>query len=143
MKQGTTLQGVFKRTKGELQIRKAYVIAFTFLLIACLLTLYMNRRMVHQSGRVEHSNLVVRKLETMLSKIKDGEGGVRGYLISGDRDFLEPYHGSYEAADSIYEELKELVADNPSQQALLDPLQQWMDERARISRFNIAEFESH
>jgi PAS domain S-box-containing protein len=39
----------------------------------------------------EHVNVVISNAENLLSMLKDAESGQRGYLLTGDDSFLEPY----------------------------------------------------
>jgi PAS domain S-box-containing protein len=43
------------------------------------------------SEAVEHINLVISNADNLLSSLKDAETGERGYLLTGDETFLEPY----------------------------------------------------
>jgi len=53
----------------------------------------------------KHASLVVLHAEELLSELKDAETGQRGYLLTGDKAFLEPY---LVVRDSISGHLKEL-----------------------------------
>jgi PAS domain S-box-containing protein len=68
------------------------------------------------SDLVAHSNLVIKKLEFGISTMKDAETGQRGYLLTGDKVFLEPYHGSYQMAVKTINDFEQLTKDNPRQQ---------------------------
>jgi CHASE3 domain sensor protein len=52
----------------------------------------------------------------------DQETGVRGYLISGEEKFLEPYHMGSNAYTAAIQKLKERTLDNPAQQSRVDEL---------------------
>jgi signal transduction histidine kinase len=132
---------MFTRTKGERKIRNGFAIAFSLLLVACIITLYMNKRMERHARQVENTNQVIYNLEKMLSRIKDGETGTRGYLITGDPDFLKPYHGSYQSADSILKEVQAFTKGNPMEQRWLNELEVELSNGKNISGLNIQEFE--
>ncbi|MGZ3945473.1 MAG: ATP-binding protein [Mucilaginibacter sp.] len=68
------------------------------------------------SDLVDHSKIVVRSLESALSIMKDAETGQRGYLLTNNEVFLEPYNGSYKRAINTIEEFQRLTRDNPQQQ---------------------------
>ena len=76
-----------------------------------------------------------------LHKAKDAmvaqETGVRGYLITGDEKFLEPYHRGGNAYTAAIQKMKDLTSDNPAQQSRLDEL----SELAKKWRSGIAERE--
>lgn len=72
--------------------------------------------------RVDHTNQVIAEANQLLRLLVDGETGVRGYLITGDPAFLEPYHAEEADAGREFQELVELVSDNPAQVARLEAL---------------------
>jgi PAS domain S-box-containing protein len=53
----------------------------------------------------KHTFIVINKADDLLSALKDAETGQRGYLLTGDEAFLQPY---VEVRDSISGQLKEL-----------------------------------
>ena len=121
-----------KRTKGDIRIRRGYGIAFFLLLFGYIVTFYANRQLLNQSAKIEHSNKVIASLEIMLSKLKDAEIGVRGYIITKNMDFLLPYYGSTKTADSLYQVIHQLVTDNPEQQEHLATLKSTIDTRTLL-----------
>ena len=64
---------------------------------------------------VEHTYIVLQKLESVTSILKDGETGQRGYLLTGEKRYLEPYLPALVAAREELKELRELTSDNPNQ----------------------------
>ncbi len=75
------------------------------------------------SGLVAHTYLVLDGITNLVSVVKDAETAQRGYVITGDEAFLEPYQGSDAAAATALRELRSLTADNPSQQARIDQVE--------------------
>ena len=118
-----------KRTKGDIRIRRGYGIAFFLLLFGYFVTFYANRQLLNQSAKVEHSYKVIFNLELMLSKLKDAETGIRGYIITKNEDFLSHYYGSTVTADSLYQMINQLKADNQEQQERLIGLKSTIDRR--------------
>ncbi len=68
---------------------------------------------------VNHTHEVIDTTERLLSVMKDAETGQRGYLLTGNTSYLEPYHNALIVATEELSRLKELTSDNPSQQKLL------------------------
>src|SRR4051812_46756469 len=52
--------------------------------------------------------------EMLLSTIKDAESGQRGYLLTGRKRYLLPYHQATESASARLDELQSLVRGDPS-----------------------------
>jgi diguanylate cyclase (GGDEF)-like protein/PAS domain S-box-containing protein len=72
-------------------------------------------------------------LEGLLSNIKDVEGGQRGYVITGQEDYLAPYHLAVDAVDKQLLALKTLIADNPRQQARFKRVSPLVARKLRFS----------
>ena len=71
-----------------------------------------------------HTEEVLRATRATAAAMVDQETGVRGYLISGDRSFLEPFTAGSTAYEAELARLRRLTADNPAQQRRLDSLEQ-------------------
>lgn len=69
-----------------------------------------------------HSYKIQIKLEQLLSCLKDAETGQRGYIISKDTVFLQPYNSARQQVNERYLQLKSLIVNNPKQQNNLDSL---------------------
>ncbi|HEY2854067.1 MAG TPA: CHASE3 domain-containing protein [Gemmatimonadaceae bacterium] len=82
---------------------------------------------------VDHTNSVLRNLDGLLGSIVDAETGQRGYIITGDSSYLDPYHDGRVAADSYVVNLRQLIADR-DQRARLDSLETL--EQARIAELD-------
>jgi signal transduction histidine kinase len=72
---------------------------------------------------VDHTNAVIRHLDGVLAALADAETGQRGYIITGDSAYLEPYHGGRAMADAHLAALRGLVASDTQQLRRVDSLQ--------------------
>jgi len=66
---------------------------------------------------VSHTNEVLARLETVLSTLKDAETGQRGYLLTGEVSYLEPYREAVDRLPGQTIALRQLTLDNPAQTA--------------------------
>ena len=66
-------------------------------------------------ANVERPANVQRTLTLLLSTLQDAETGQRGYLLTGDPSYLDPYDDARTRSDSLLGELDSLVAWNPLQ----------------------------
>ena len=57
----------------------------------------------------------------------DMETGMRGYLLAGKEEFLDPYKSGMKAFESRVKDLKATVSDNPQQMELLDEIKSNID----------------
>jgi len=73
---------------------------------------------------IRHSSVVFRSLEVVLSTIKDAETGHRGYQLTHDTLYLQPYYTSVKSLPLQLRALEKLVADNKAQSGQVDTLRQ-------------------
>jgi methyl-accepting chemotaxis protein len=72
---------------------------------------------------VDHTHQVIAAANSILASAVDMETGMRGYLLAGRDDFLDPYtQGGARFTEQIAE-LQKTVSDNPAQVALLGEIQ--------------------
>ncbi|HEV7489067.1 MAG TPA: CHASE3 domain-containing protein [Thermoanaerobaculia bacterium] len=89
---------------------------------------------------VQHSYEVMATVNQAEKLLIDQETGLRGYLLSSDRRFLQPYESGQAGFAKSLEQLSRLTGDNPSQgrriAATRETYRQWLAyaeaERARI-----------
>jgi PAS domain S-box-containing protein len=73
----------------------------------------------------EHTYEVLNSLDNAIGGLTDAETGQRGYLLTGEEAYLEPYRGAIKNIHQMIGELKSLTSDNPNQQKhiqILEPL---------------------
>jgi PAS domain S-box-containing protein len=85
-----------------------------------------------QAGGLTHTHEVILGLEQVLSLLKDAETGQRGYLITGDPRYLEPYHAAVKTIGAQVDTVGRLTVDNPRQQASLHALRERAATRMSI-----------
>jgi PAS domain S-box-containing protein len=87
---------------------------------------------IHYNARVNHTLTVLDPLATSLALLVDAETGQRGYLLTGDVDYLEPYRLATLSEGSLRDYLQQLgrlTSDNPTQQQYLARLEPLVEER--------------
>jgi PAS domain S-box-containing protein len=86
----------------------------------------------------DHAQQVRYEAERLLSSIKDGESGKRGYIITGDESYLEPYQAAVADAPMALDRLVDLTADNPVQQQRIAVLRTLVRDRLELDESQIA-----
>lgn len=81
--------------------------------------------------KVNESNIVKLKLEQTVSALKDAETAQRGYLLTNDSLFLQPFFGSYETSMRLMKEIREETNENTLQQRDLNSLLTFIEVRYR------------
>src|SRR6202047_2959395 len=72
------------------------------------------------SQLIAHTYIVLEHVTGVLSLLKDAETGHRGYVITGDEAFLEPYQTGIAGFPAVIKDLRQLTTDNPHQQKRID-----------------------
>ncbi|PYV70877.1 MAG: hypothetical protein DMG96_30140, partial [Acidobacteria bacterium] len=70
-----------------------------------------------------HTHAVLAELEATLSGVADAQTAARGFIITGQDAFLEPYGTAAPEVRAHLDQLKSLTADNPDQQRRLAMLE--------------------
>lgn len=74
---------------------------------------------------------IIKEADGLLESLLNMETGARGYAITGQDNFLDPYHQGRADYDQYFNSIKRLTSDSPSQQKHLADLQkqyqQWFD----------------
>jgi signal transduction histidine kinase/CHASE3 domain sensor protein len=78
------------------------------------------------------------QLEQLISFLKDAETGQRGFIITKDTVFLQPYRDGHEKINEAISELKKTTIDNPFQKSNLDTLSYLIDKRFKIFENTLA-----
>ena len=94
-------------------------------------------RLIAEVDRVDRSHRVIQKLEQVLGDLKDAETGQRGFVITGEDEYLAPYQNATNAIDTDLAALRSLTEDNPGQQRRLIMLASLIERKLTISGENI------
>ncbi len=99
-----------------------------------VLTLHNIREVATSVQWVSHTNEVLTRLEAVLSTLKDAETGQRGYLLTGETAYLEPYRDAVDRLPRQIADLRQLTLDNPAQTVRVLRLDQLASEQLAILR---------
>ena len=81
-------------------------------------------RMVENEHRVVHTQQVLTTLEEVLARVTEAETGERGYLITGDGDYLHSYHAAIDRTEETLERLTGLAVGDALQQDRITALRE-------------------
>jgi len=94
---------------------------------------YRGTHQLVETARAEaHTYQVLSGLDEILSLAKDAETGQRGYILTGEPRYLEPYQTAIKKIEQKTTDIRELTADNPSQQRNLDRLEPVIGDRLAV-----------
>lgn len=81
---------------------------------------------------VAHTWQVINQVESVMSSVKDAETGNRGYLITGDEAYLEPYTIARRELPEKLDHFSSLTADNASQHVRLVEMRAVLEQRMNL-----------
>lgn len=124
------MQNKQKSLKGNLRVGLG--LSLLLLFISSLASYNSIRNLIRSSETVQHSNEVISGLEEVISTLKDAETGQRGFLLTDDETFLEPYKGAKERSITLLTNVGAQTIDNPVQQKNIKKLEEIIKERLKI-----------
>jgi len=89
------------------------------------------RQIADAAAMRKHTFVVIDTANTLLSALRDAETGQRGYLLTGDEAFLEPYLAVRDKINGQLDELRELTIHSAARN--------YVDEMAPLTAAKLAE----
>ncbi|MEJ8306524.1 CHASE3 domain-containing protein [Saccharibacillus sacchari] len=123
--------------KRRFNIRAKILAGYLFILVCLglsLLAISSQVRSLQEANAFisDHDIAVHDEVSALQKNVLDMETGQRGYLLTGDREYLEPYTSGRTQWETSYSRLYELIGDNASQQQSLglirSNIQSWIAE---------------
>ncbi len=108
----------------RLKLNASFGLALAILAGIQLLSHFNNRMLLESERWVEHTLEVVKVVEAIQLLAVETQSGSRGYVITGEERYLEPYHAARDRLPPAVQALRQLTADNPNQQRRCDRLEQ-------------------
>ncbi|MBX2988639.1 MAG: response regulator [Bdellovibrionaceae bacterium] len=90
-----------------------------------------------QEAWVTHSNIVIDELDALMSSAKDAETGMRGFMLTNNEDYLEPYQRGRSEIWVHFNRAVELTRDNPYQNSLIKSLESIVRHRIDLLERNV------
>jgi methyl-accepting chemotaxis protein len=98
------------------KIAAGFVLAFVLMATIGIVAYRSINTLANTSQTVAHTHTVLERIADVLNVLQDAEIGARGYIITGDEGFLQPYQNAEANIVVAVNKLRALVADNPAQQ---------------------------
>lgn len=91
---------------------------------------------IDASRWVNHTYEVIRTAESVGASMIDMETGQRGFMVTGQDEYLEPYHQGNENFHKLVDKGQQLTSDNPSQGERWNRIRElkakWIGEVAQV-----------
>ena len=117
-----------RKAKGDRSFLRRTILFVSALLVLTVFTRFLYDDFASERDRQQwmtHSYQVISATRALLSNLQDAETGQRGYLLTGDESYREPFDSALREQQSIRQTLRQLAAGDPAQQATLDNLTAW------------------
>ncbi|MGI9034844.1 MAG: CHASE3 domain-containing protein [Pyrinomonadaceae bacterium] len=126
----------------KLTLEKQIPLAFLVALIVLMTISFFAYRQINSLGEAmrweKHTQEVLSQLDSTFALMLDAEAGARGYLISGDESFLEPYNRANRSIGENLRGLRNLTIDNKEQAQKIPNLENLINQRLDLLRQAIA-----
>jgi len=100
-----------------------------FLIATVFFSLFTITRLKSNLAIQVHSTTVILTLNDNLISLINAETGERGFLVTSDTNYLEPYNLALQNIASNMKQLRTLTIDNPVQQQNIDTLEKYIDKK--------------
>lgn len=125
---------MLKSLKIGTKIGISFALSLATLTTIGLISYQSTNELIETSGKESHTYQVLSQLEGLNLQLTNAETGQRGYIITGEQRYLEPYNAAIQVLNQKVNELQRLTADNPNQQNRLDILQPLLTERMAVMK---------
>ncbi|WP_257167473.1 methyl-accepting chemotaxis protein [Bradyrhizobium sp. SRS-191] len=120
--------------KTSRKIGGAFLLTIIVSLVASIITWQNLVTLAQNNQWTIHTYKVIDQTKALVSAMVDAETGVRGFLVAGTDNFLEPYRNSDAAFKTALNDVKQLTSDNPAQQRRFEQIEKaamgWRQEVA-------------
>lgn len=132
--------------RRKLSSAKLIIVSIGLLLIVIGIIIFAS---ITQSAKVKDSAQMVSHTQEVLIQsgqlmrlMLENETGSRGYILTGNKNFLAPLVSSKTELPTVLAKLKALVIDNPLQQQRIDSLSFYIQKRIAISDSMVAVYDA-
>ena len=118
-----------ERMKGRTHAELPITAGFLLLLVACGLATFATLSSQQADRWVAHTLRVREAIIQLYSDVRDAETGQRGFLLTQDNRYLQPYDRARADIPATESLLSSLISDNPAQQAALAKLRPLIEKK--------------
>lgn len=111
--------------------------ALILLFFSSFASYFSIKTLIDNSQMVRKSNQIIKDLDNVFSLVKDAETGQRGYLLTGDQVFLEPYTKSKDKISGALDQLSSEISNTATQSKNLEKLKSSVNDRLEILEKNL------
>ncbi|YAF98195.1 MAG: CHASE3 domain-containing protein [Nodularia sp. CChRGM 3473] len=120
------------RVMFQRRLIRAIALPIALLLLLSGVSFWQITRLLSALESVAQTNQVIAQANRTQKLLLDLETGVRGYRLTKEPEFLQPYQEASLIIDAIFAELQDLVVDDPSQFQRVNQLKSQYEEWNRL-----------
>jgi len=110
---------MLNRINFKAKLLLGYALVLAMMLLIAVVVFVSVKSLTGNFGSVDHTHKVLAKASSIEAAAVDMETGMRGFLLAGKTDFLNPYKNGKESFEKLVASLSVTVSDNPQQVELL------------------------
>ncbi|MET0210416.1 MAG: CHASE3 domain-containing protein, partial [Burkholderiaceae bacterium] len=114
-----------------------FALSFALLLVIGLVSYRGVDTLTQTSYAVSRTHAAQTHISALLSAMKDAETAQRGYLLTGDETYIEPYRAAIVDVPRIVAELRPIIRDNAAQESRLGQAVVMMDNLLALHKERI------
>ncbi len=119
------------------KIGTGFGLALAILAIIAVVAYRSTNKLIDSADWVAHTHQVLESLGGVIQAFTDAETGQRGFIITGQEQYLEPYNSGIAVVDQHVAQLRNLTVDSPIQQQRLDVLEPLVKQRLALLKEGI------
>jgi CheY-like chemotaxis protein/signal transduction histidine kinase/CHASE3 domain sensor protein len=108
--------------RSEIWTTLGLVAALAFFLISGAVAFFNIQMLRHNNEQVIRTHTVILSFSKLLSALQDAETGQRGFIMTGDESYLEPYNSAVTRIPAGVEAIAASVSENPAQRTRVEAL---------------------
>src|SRR3990170_1122639 len=129
MTDATSISGHTSVPPRELRRRAIAGLSLLLVLAAGIAALFIVQGVDSQMRDVQYTYEVRRQARELVQALVDAESGQRGYLLTGEQAYLEPYRAAVGSLDATYRNLMEMLGDHPDQKSRIGSLAEAIEQK--------------
>lgn len=113
----------FKNVPLRYKIALGSGVPLLLMIVLAYVAISSSRSQVATNAMVDHTHKVIQNAMEIEAAAVNMETGMRGYLLAGKEEFLEPYKNGFQQFKDKVSKLKDTVSDNPAQVTRLEEIE--------------------
>jgi len=116
------------------KIGAGFGVVLVIFTIVSAVSYHSTTQLIEASDLRQHTYEVLSRVAEMELLSADMQNGLRGYAITGEERYLDPYQAALGRTDKVIQEIRKLTANNPLLQQRLDALEPLVKSRLDLAR---------